>query len=346
METVVEEALCDGCDNAESTPVTRAALFIHLAMLVVTMIWGANFVAMKYLIDDIGSFHVALIRISFAALVFGLVLLARRGAIPRFPRPVWPLLLSVGLFGVVTNQLGISFGTGFLSAGVASMIATSTPIFTALISRVALGEALTRRKLFGISISFCGFMIVLLYGSGTAEFSVTNALGLLIGICGPISWAIATVLTKPLMAEYDATIVTGVTTVLGGLMIVPLLATQPGLARELVDLSWQGWLAVFVSSFLSVVVAYTIWYRALRTLDPAQLALYVYMVPVFGILFAALVLGEQVTIYLLLGGATILAGVVVVNSGRRATVSAAAGEQSRLGGYVSLRMRKESHVGE
>jgi drug/metabolite transporter (DMT)-like permease len=325
--------------------VTRSPLFIHIAMLLVTMIWGANFVAMKYLIDDIGSFHVALIRIGFAALVFGLVLLVRRRAIPRFPRSVWGLLLLVGLFGIVTNQLGISFGTGFLSAGVASMIATSTPIFTALISRLMLGEPLTRRKLFGISLSFCGFLIVLLYGSGAAEFSIESALGLLLGICGPISWSIATVLSKPLMAAYDATMLTAVTTVIGGLLIVPLLLTQPGLAGELAGFGWQSWLAVFVASFLSVVVAYTIWYRALRTLEPAQLAIYVYLVPVFGILFAAFVLGEAVTIFLLLGGATILAGVVIVNSGRRAAKSTPA-DQSRLGGYVSVLLERESHIGK
>lgn len=327
-------------------PVTRSALLIHIAMLLVTMIWGANFVAMKYLIDDIGSLHVALIRIGFAALVFGLVLLVRRRAIPRFPRSVWGLLLLVGLFGVVTNQLGISFGTGYLSAGVASMIATSTPIFTAIISRLMLGEPLTRRKLFGISMSFCGFMIVLLYGSGAAEFSIDSALGLLFGVCGPISWSIATVLSKPLMAEYDATMLTAVTTVIGGLMVLPLLFTQPGLAGEMAAFDWQSWLAVFVASFLSVVVAYTIWYRALRTLEPAQLAIYVYMVPVFGILFAAFVLGEAVTVFLLLGGATILVGVVIVNSGRRAAVKAAPADRSRLGGYVAVRLEKESHLGE
>lgn len=315
-------------------------------MLAVTMIWGANFVAMKYLIDDIGSFHVALIRISFAALVFGIVLLARRRAMPRFPRSVWPLLLLIGLFGMVTNQLGISFGTGFLSAGVASMIATSTPIFTAIVSRLMLDEPLTRRKLFGISMSFGGFLIVLLYGSGAAEFSIDSALGLLLGVCGPMSWAIATVLSKPLMAEYDATMLTGVTTVLGGLMVLPLLLTQPGLAGEVAAFDWQSWLAVFVASFLSVVVAYTIWYRALRTLEPAQLAIYVYMVPVFGILFAAFVLGEAVTVFLLLGGATILAGVVIVNSGRRAVVAAAPTDRSRLGSYVSVILEKESHIGK
>jgi drug/metabolite transporter (DMT)-like permease len=54
----------------------------------------------------------------------------------------------------------------------------------------------------------------------------------------------------------------------------------------------------------------------LRVLTPSQTAVYIYLVPVFGLLSARLVLGETITAYLVLGGATILAGVVLTNSAR------------------------------
>ena len=73
-------------------------------------------------------------------------------------------------------------------------------------------------------------------------------------------------------------------------------------------------LYVFV---LAIFVGYILWYRGLRRLQPSQVAVYVYLVPFFGVLSAWLLLDETITGWLLLGGATILTGVIVTNSGRR-----------------------------
>ncbi len=75
-----------------------------------------------------------------------------------------------------------------------------------------------------------------------------------------------------------------------------------------------------MTTALALVLSYALWYRGLRDLQPTQVAIYIYMVPVFGVLGSWLVLGEPITIFLLLGGATILSGVVLTNRSRRGTV--------------------------
>jgi drug/metabolite transporter (DMT)-like permease len=291
-------------------------LLIHASLLITAMMWGANFVAMKYLLQSISAPQVLLVRVLLASSAFGLILFFSRKSIPRFSRDVWKLLALVGLFGVAFNQLAVIYGTSYLSAALASLIATSTPIFTTIISRIWLGDRLTRRKMTGISLSFTGFLIVLLLGSGSAQFSVDNAIGVMIIVCAPFSFAVATVISKPLMVEHDPKIITALSSIGGAVIVLPLLVFQPTLFAEMAAFDARSWLAAFTTSILAVVVGYTLWYQGLRKLEPTQIAVYVYLVPFFGVLFSWLLLGESITLFLLLGGATILGGVIVTNSAR------------------------------
>lgn len=301
-------------------PVDRQMLLVNLSMLMVTIFWGLNFVAMKHLIEQVGAIHVLLIRVYIAGAVFGGLLLLWNRRIPRLSRTAWRTLILVGLFGVVSNQLFVSIGASYLSAAVASMLVTSAPIFMAILSRVFVGERLTRRKITGIAIAFAGFIIVILYGGGDAEFSVHNAIGVLIILLAPLSWTTSTLISKPLMIEHDPKIITGLSTVAGSAMLLPVLFTQPGLTSEVMAFDRVSWAAALTTSVLAVVIAYTLWYQGLRKLEPTQIAIYVYLVPFFGVVFAWLLRGETITPYILLGGATILSGVIVTNSDRRPPV--------------------------
>lgn len=301
--------------------IDRGMLLVNLSMLLVAVCWGANFVAMKHLIEQVGSIEVLLIRVYFAAAVFALFVLIRRRSIPRFSGREWRILTLVGFFGVVTNQLFMTVGADYLSAALASLLVTSAPIFMAILSRVFLKERLTARKLAGIAIAFAGFLIVMLLGGPNSEFSVNNVVGVLVILLGPLSWTTSTLISKPLMLAHDPKMITALSTVVGGLILIPALITQPELASDVLSFNGVSWLAAFTTSVLAVVVAYTLWYQGLRRLEPTQIAIYIYLVPFFGVLFAWLLRGEAITIFLVFGGLTILSGVIVTNSSRRSTAA-------------------------
>lgn len=303
--------------SADSQPGLRNhPLLVHASLLLTAIIWGGNFVAMKYLVVQIGAPQLLLLRVIMASSAFSLILLLSSRTIPKFTPQAWKLLALVGVFGIAINQLAVIYGTSYLSAALASMIATSGPIFTTLIARVWLGDRLTRSKITGIGLSLTGFLIVLLLGSGNAQFSADNAIGVLIIVCAPFSWAISTVISKPLMVEYDPKVVTALSSICGALIVLPLLFFYPGVFSEVLAFDGRSWFAATVTSIFAVVIGYTLWYQGVRKLEPTQVAVYVYLVPFFGVLFSWLLLGESITIFLLLGGATIMAGVIVTNSSR------------------------------
>jgi drug/metabolite transporter (DMT)-like permease len=283
------------------------------------VIWGGNIPAIKYLLRTLEPTDVLLLRIGGAAIIFAAILASRRGdALPKSRRDAISLFL-LGALGITVMNFALINGQNMISAALASLIVTSNPVFTAIISRFFTGEALTSRKIGGIALATLGFLIVLLLGSGKdAELSADHVKGMLIVMIAPFSWAFYTVLSKPYLQRYPSTNVAAYTAIAGAIGALPLLAREDGATGRLGEIDAVGWLAVLFLSALGFVLAYVLWYRGLNVLTPSQTAVYIYLVPVFGLVFAWWLLDEEITPYLLLGGATILAGVILTNSGRRA----------------------------
>lgn len=282
--------------------------------------WGSNFISMKYLLRSIDPVELVLLRLILGSLIFGVILLVSSHAFPRFTRREWGWLAIIGTLGITINIFAVAFGTQLIPAGLASLIVTSNPVFTALLSRAILHESLTRQKVLGILIAFAGFLIVLVWGGPDATFNLHNSLGVLITLFGPSAWALYTILSKPYLKRCPPTQFAGIVTIVGALPALPLLLFDHRIFVDMTRFGPSQWLATLVTTGLALVLSYALWYRGLRDLQPTQVAVYIYMVPVFGVLGSWLVLGEPITIFVLIGGATILFGVMLTNRSRRGTV--------------------------
>lgn len=295
---------------------STSRLLVHASLLMTAVLWGGNFTAIKYLLRDLSPLDVMFVRCAGAAFFFGIALLLTGQPIIPMQRADALRLVGIGLIGVTVMNLAMINGQRLLPAALASLIVTSNPIHTALISRVLLGEPLTRRKVAGIALAFVGFLIVLLYGTGSRIGLDSHHLkGVFIVALAPFSWAFYTVLSKPLLARYSSIHVAAYTTLAGAVAFLPLPLLRHGMIGRIGGLDARSWGAALFATLFAFVLGYILWYRGLRVLAPSQTAVYIYFVPVFGLLAAWLVLGEHPTRYLLLGGATILAGVVLTNSG-------------------------------
>ncbi len=317
--TAVEDAASAPAETIPRIP-AGALLLTHVSLLLVAVSWGSNFVSIKYLLRSLDPLQVTAVRLAFASALFGVIVLWLAHGLPHVERRDWPMLLLLALLGIPVNTLAIATGTRLIPAAVASLIVTGNPVLTAIVSRLLTGEPLTHRKLAGVAIAFLGFLVVLLYGGPEARFSVDNALGVAITLIGPLAWAFYTVLSKPLLARYPPGQFAGLVTILGSLPVLPLLALDREIVPAVLRFTPAQWLATLMMSAFALVVSFTFWYRGLRYLTPTQISVYIYLVPVFGVLGSWLFLGERITLYLVLGGLTILAGVVVTNTGRAGTV--------------------------
>ncbi len=299
-------------------PSTRDLVLVHLGLLLVAILWGGNFTALKHLLGPLQPVDVVVIRSIGAALFYVAFLAATGKLVIPVTRSDLRRMILIGALGIPVMSLSMAYGLNRLDAGLASLLVTSNPIFTAIISRIVLGEALTSRKIAGILLAFGGFLIVLQFGaSGGARLESDQMLGVLIVLAGPLAWAFYTVLSKPLLGRYPPVHVASYTTLAGGAVFLPVLLLDAPMRDRMFSLGAIDWLAVVYVSLLAITVAYLLWYWGLRVLTPSQTAVYTYLVPVFGVLVSWLVLGEEPTLFALLGGVVIVAGVVLTNTSSR-----------------------------
>lgn len=315
----------------------RSLLVVHLSLLATAAIWGGNFSAIKHLLDTLEPVDVMILRVGGAAILFALFLLARRGGRKRILPADLLKMFGLGLIGITIMNLGFVNGQALIPAAMASLIVTSNPIHTTLFSSLLGIERLTTRKVGGIALAMAGFVVLLLFGSGGgADLSGGHVKGILLVAVGPMSWAIYTVLSKSLVVRYGPIETAAYTTIGGAIGLLPVLLFQDGMTGRLGELSLGGWAVALYMCGLGFVVAYILWYRGLQVLSPSQTAVYIYLCPVFGLIFAWLLLGEQVTRWLVLGGGTILAGVILTNTrGRTSTVEEPATPSARPAGLQS-----------
>ncbi len=304
----------------------RLLLRVHGSLLLTSMLWGLNLVALKYLLDRLNPYDVAFIRAAGATVFFALALAITGQLRLTMTRRDWVRLLTVAFAGVTVMNTAMVYAQKSLPATVAALVTTSSPVWTALISWAILGEALTRRKVAGIVLAFGGFLVVLFLGGSQvgSTASGVQVSSMLIMAIAPLAWAIYTVFSKPLLSRYPSTTIAGYATVIGCSPFLFAPVVDGGSTGRLLALPPLAWGAAVFAGGVGIVLSYILWNRGLRVLSATQTAVYLYLVPVFGAIDARLLLGERVTVWVVVGGATILAGVALTNSGRRGFVPTAA----------------------
>jgi len=296
-------AIADSTAHA-SFGVTDVLLFL------MAVIWGINFVVVKYATHVFNPVAFTGLRVGTAAVFLLAVAFARgRFTLPR--RDVIGLLL-LGVIGNGLYQLFFVHGVARTRAGNAALIVAAAPAFIALFARVRGLERVRRLTLVGIALSVLGVGLVIAGSARPANGEVT-LLGSTLVFFGVLCWSVYTIMLQPYTKRIDVIRLAAITMVGGA---VPLLiASTPALIAT----NWSvvgrgGWLALFYSSVISMGVGYFFWYRGLRVLGPTRTAVYANLQPIIALAVAWAFLGEIPTIFQGVGAATIVAGVFLTRT--------------------------------
>ncbi len=299
------------------SPQAREAMntnrLVYAALIATTVVWGGSFVAIKHVLQYVTPLQLVLLRFAPASGVFAAVLCLRhRHVWPRMLRDDWLLLLLSGVSGVFVYHLALNSGEMTIPAGTASLLMALNPAFIFALSQLTLREKPTRTQLGGLLLAFVGLVIVVRFASReTIDFHYLR--GVLITLVAPISWAVYTVLSRPLARRYPPLAVTGLSTILGSL---PLAVTvRPILLHTIAVLPWDAWASVAFLALLSTVGGVTVWTFGLQALPAGRVGSFIYLVPLWGALLSRLMLAEPISAWFVLGAGIILAGVMLVHRG-------------------------------
>ncbi|MFO7246717.1 MAG: EamA family transporter [Thermaerobacter sp.] len=299
---------------------------LALALLIVT-IWGANFTVIRLGLDGVPPLLLAALRFAFVAVPW--VLVARRPAIEARYWVIYGLTAGVGQFGCLFYAMHIG-----MPAGVASVVMQSQAVFTIALAALFLREPISRRQLLGLAVAALGLYLVSGGPAGGAPAAVPPA-ALLLTIASAAWWGVSNIVVRLATARAAALGLNldmlGVTIWSSLVPPLPLLGLSLALdgrdavIRAAVQADLTSAFAVAFLAYGATLFGFGMWNRLLARYPTGRIAPMSLLVPVTGILTAALVLDERLTWLQGLGCALVVAGLALTTLAPAAPARAAAG---------------------
>lgn len=263
-------------------------------------LWGGSFLFMRYAVPHFGVVPLIWLRVALASVCL-LPLLLMKGQLGALRERAGAVTV-MGLFNSGLPFLLIAWATLSITAGLASIMNAMTPVFTAVIGAIWLGDRLESRRAFGLVLGLAG---VALLAADKADFRP-----------GGSGWAIVAMLLATscygFAANHTRRYLQGVPALVNaaGTQIVSALVLLPPALWSWPDhLPGLGpWLAVLVLGVACSAMAYLLFFRLIANVGAGRAVTVTFLVPVFGTLWGALFLGEPVTASMLAGGAVVLLG--------------------------------------
>ena len=280
-----------------------------LLALCVVVAWGVNFVVIKLGLQGMPPFLLAGLRFSLVA--FPAIFFVRRPPIPLRWLVVYGMTISFGQFAFLF--LAIKLG---MPAGLASLVLQAQAFFTLLLGALLLAEKLRWNHIVGIIIATLGmFMLATAGMEGQTSAGITLTT-MMLTLSAALSWGLGNITNKIIMRNRSVPIMSLV--VWSALVpIIPFFACsllfdgQAAIVNSLLHIGLQTVLALIYLAFVATIVGYAIWGNLLSRYETWRVAPLSLLVPVVGIVTAALVLDEHLSGQQMLGAAVIILGLLV-----------------------------------
>lgn len=294
-------------NNAPDAP--RPSVLPALAVAGTIITWAASFPAIGYALREIDPLPLASIRFALASLLGIAWFLCS----PRRDMPArdYAMVALCGLLGIAAYNILLNSGQATVSAGAASFIVNTQPLFMAGLAVIFLKEKFNRWSWLGTLLGFAGVATIASGQSGGLGFGSGAMLILGAAACA----AIFSVMQRPLFARNGALDVTAFVLIAGAVALLPWLYSG---ATQFRNASGATALTVLFLAIAPAAIGQTCWTYALKSYGAARAGQFLYLIPPCAVGLSWVGLGETPVSTTLVGGALALLGVIVVNSwGRR-----------------------------
>jgi drug/metabolite transporter (DMT)-like permease len=263
-------------------------------------IWGASFMFMRVAAADFGPFPLVAMRLAFGALVLTPFLWRARA---QFTGLLWLRIAGIAMMNATVPLTLFAWAAERAPAGIGAISNGMTVMFTALVAFGLFGERIGARRLIGLIIGFVG--VIILASGRTAGVSVAPAA--LAGTAASLCYGIGINLVRRYLTPYPPAAIAAAALTTGAVLLAPL-AVWNWPHHPLPSASW-------VSALLLGVVctgfAFVLYYRLVARIGAPRTSTVTYLIPLFGVIWAWLLLGEPLTMTMAIAGALILAGVAL-----------------------------------
>ncbi|HUN64602.1 MAG TPA: EamA family transporter [Bacteroidota bacterium] len=287
----------------------RPTAKITAGFIVISLIWGSTWLAIKIGLDSVPPFYGAAIRFTVGSVILALLVLFRKERL-SFDRGALAMYGTLGILSFGVPFALVYWSEQYIPSGLASVLFAAYPFVVAIGSHLLLaGERLTVYKSAGVLLGFTGVLAIF-----WSDLSLGSA-----GVGGMIAILISTflqgtslVIVKRWNRGLSPTVLT-----LGGMLVgVIILYAIAGVAERVADirLDPKGICSILYLGSFGTVMTFVVYYWLLTHVEAVYLSLVSFVTPVLAVILGALVLGESFSSRVVLGAGLILAGIAVTNA--------------------------------
>lgn len=288
---------------------------VWVLILLITVIWGYAWVLMKEALKHMGPFTFSAFRFATGSATLLIVVFLRR--MKRPTREQLMQLVVAGLLQTTIVFLLVMYGMQFVDAGKSSVLLYSMPIWSSFFAARFLNENITKAKLAGLGMGVIGLMLILGW-----DILIGQPLSALFGealiIIAAISWGASNVYYRLKLKGISNIQVTAYQMSFGtiGIVLAALIAEWGEPIQWHADTVFE----ILFTGVLASALCFTLWFVILSMIDMVTATLSTLLVPVFGLLFSALLLGEKLTASIIIGSIFILSGIAIAQRSKKKPV--------------------------
>jgi len=267
-------------------------------------IWGASFIFLRVLAPVLGPVITAALRVLIAG--GALLAWARLTNFDAALRRHWPAYVVIGVVNSSLPFVLYAFAALYLPASYSVILNSSAPLFAALLAPVFLADPITPRKLAGLLAGAAG--VALVSGAGPVELGAGSAAAVAACLGAAMCYAASGIYIKRCASSAPPLGVATWSQIIAGIALLPLVPLAP--IRGEID--WVIVANMLALALLCSAVAYLLYFRLIADVGPTRALTVTFLMPLFGMLWGALFLGEAITAPMLAGCALVFGGVALV----------------------------------
>jgi O-acetylserine/cysteine efflux transporter len=274
----------------------------HIAIaILITMLWGLNFVVIHLGLNEISPQILCFIRFFLASLP--IVLFVKRPLVPFKEIVLYSLVMFILQFTFLFTGMKVG-----MTAGLASLLMQTQIFFTVFLAFSFLGEKLSKWQIIGALVSFSGIILV-----GSNLGNNISLLGFILTIAAACSWGIGNLISKRLgKVNMFSLVVWGSFIAWPPLLLVSIVID--GLDKLIYSLEHLSWLSVVSIAYIvypTTLFGFAAWSWLLSKYPASMVAPFTLLVPIFGILSSIIFLGEPLQSWKLIAAALVISGLCI-----------------------------------
>ena len=287
----------------------RIPLAAWLDLLLLALLWGGSFLAIRTALDEIGFLSSVTHRVLWAALVLWIIVAWRRLPLPRSPR-IWAAFLVMGCLNNVIPFSLMAWGQLSIETGLTAILNAATAIWAVIVAALVFpAERLTSRRAPGVFLGFLGVAIAIGLQNLTS-FDI-RSLAQIAVIAGTVSYAFAGSWARAKLSEQPPMVAAAGMLTGSTLVMLPLAWMIEGPLP--MKLEPQTWAAIAYYALASTALAYILYYRILAAAGAGNLLLVTLMIPPVAILLGSWVRDETLSPNAYFGFALLAFGLLILD---------------------------------